>query len=63
MPKIKVTIDTVGRPSWEAEGFTGQSCKDATKSLEDAFLGAAMETEDKEEIHMVDEQNTLHETI
>ena len=61
MGKIIVTIDPVGRPKWEAEGFVGQSCKDATKCLEDAFMGADMDTDDKPEIYM-EEEDILTET-
>lgn len=62
MPSFKITIDPVGRPKWEGQGFTGTACKDAAKFLERKFEGAESNTEDKPEIYM-DEGLQEHETI
>lgn len=40
MKKIVFTIDETGAVSIDAQGYTGTSCKDATKAFEEA-LGAA----------------------
>lgn len=37
--KVIVKIDALGRPSVEADGFTGTSCEVATKPIEDALAG------------------------
>ena len=37
--KIKVTIDHLGRPRIEAEGFVGTSCTQATAGIEKALAG------------------------
>lgn len=37
--KIRVSIDALGRPKIEAEGFHGGTCTDATKSIEVALAG------------------------
>jgi hypothetical protein len=52
--KIIVKIDKAGRPTIEAQGFTGSSCQQATKPLEDAFRGAKSDTTLKDEFHQVD---------
>lgn len=56
---IHVTIDPCGRPTIDAQGFTGQSCKKATKPLEDA-LGVTPGTSEvmvKPEINLPDQQS------
>lgn len=52
--KIKVTIDRLGNPTIEAEGFIGIGCKEATASLEGKFQGrdAQLDVIEKPEIHM-----------
>ena len=37
MKKITITIDKIGRPKIEADGFVGGSCLEATKPILDAF--------------------------
>lgn len=37
--KIKVTIDALGNPKVEAEGFLGQGCTQATAPIENALSG------------------------
>jgi len=37
MKTITVTIDQVGRPKIEANGFAGCGCTDATRPIENAF--------------------------
>lgn len=61
MKQIKITIDAVGRPTIEADGFAGVGCKDATKPIEDIFRGAAMQTEDKPEINYLETEGGANE--
>jgi len=56
--KITVIIDKAGRPTIEAHGFTGQSCKKATKPIEDAFRGGDSTTTDKPEINLPEKTST-----
>ena len=58
--KIIITIDKIGNPTIEAEGFVGESCKDATKGLIAAF-GGKTKIEDKPEILMMEEEETHSE--
>ena len=37
--KVIVTIDALGRPKIEADGFAGASCEVATKPIEEALAG------------------------
>lgn len=39
MPEIKVTISPLGLAKVDAQGFTGTSCADATKGIENALSG------------------------
>lgn len=39
MKKIKITIDGLGNPKIEAEGFAGEDCTAATSGLEAALSG------------------------
>lgn len=39
--KIKITIDPMGNPKVEAEGFVGTSCEAATAAIESALAGKA----------------------
>lgn len=48
MKTITITIDPCGRPTIDAQGFTGTSCKDATKAIEKA-LSANNESVDRQE--------------
>lgn len=48
MKTITITIDPCGRPTIDAQGFTGASCKDATKAIEKA-LSANNESVDRQE--------------
>lgn len=57
--QIKVTIDKVGRPTIEAIGFVGGSCKTATEGLERLFTGGNAKedtviVQEKEEMHMIE---------
>lgn len=53
-----IDIDKVGRPTINAEGFTGTSCKDKALPLLKALGAAEGDTvvEDKPEIHQTDNQ-------
>lgn len=42
--KIHVTIDALGNPKIEAEGFTGGSCAEATKVIEQALASGGETT-------------------
>lgn len=48
MKTITITIDACGRPTIDAQGFQGTSCKDATKAIEKA-LSANNESVDRQE--------------
>ena len=66
--QIKITIDKVGRPTIEAIGFVGGSCKDATKQLEDLFVSGAangdgMSVVNKPEMYMVDTESEQNEVV
>lgn len=37
--RIKITVDPLGNPTVEAEGFNGMGCEAATKAIEDALAG------------------------
>ena len=63
MKIITVTVDKVGRPTIEAEGFQGQDCKAATKGIEEAFKGGEMKVEDKPEIHLPSPTKTVKNTV
>jgi len=58
---ITVTIDKVGRPTVEANGFVGTGCKAATAALEAAFAGGQMDVTEKPEMYMepVEQQEYL----
>ena len=61
--RIIFKIDPLGNPIIEADGFIGTSCKDATKAFEDVFSGGEMNTVDKPEALMIEEdseEETLH---
>ena len=60
--KIIVTIDPAGSPTIEAEGFVGNSCQAATKSIEDAFKGGDFDVEFKPEFNQIDteEEQEIH---
>ena len=58
MKTIEVVIGGDGKPKIEANGFTGGSCKTATKPILDALgqkQGDDSETVDKPELHMTEE--------
>jgi len=61
--KIIVDIDPVGRPKITAQGFTGTSCKDATRALENALSDGNLEVEEAPEMYMGTEQESLYETL
>lgn len=56
--KIRVTIDPMGNPKVEAEGFAGVGCADATAPIEQALAGGAggVERVFKPEYHATDDQ-------
>jgi hypothetical protein len=47
---IEITIDESGKTTVEAQGFTGSSCTDATKAIEQA-LGATTHDTKKPEYY------------
>lgn len=54
--RIKVTIDPVGRPTIDAQGFVGTSCQAATKPIEDALaeVGGELVVTEKPELNQLD---------
>jgi hypothetical protein len=54
MKKITITIDRVGRPKIEAEGFIGGACLAATKPILDALSDAKFNVtvEEKSEMYL-----------
>ena len=56
MKKIAITIDPMGNPKIEAQGFVGASCDAATKPIEDALSGGkGGDTSYKPEYHQADQ--------
>ena len=53
MKEIIVTISPEGKPTVEAEGFTGTACEEATRNILDA-LGGSQDVELKEEYHQAE---------
>jgi hypothetical protein len=55
MKKLTITIDRIGKPKVEADGFNGVGCMTASKHILDAFndKDSARMTEEKPEIHMI----------
>ncbi len=58
---ITVTIDPLGNPKIEANGFQGQGCAEATAGLEKALAGGpgGVTREYKEEWSQTPQQNTV----
>lgn len=61
--KIKITIDPLGNASFDAIGFQGQGCKDATKVMEAALAHGSgdMTTELKPSWHETEDVATVAE--
>jgi hypothetical protein len=55
MGKLKIDIDLEGTLKVDADGFSGVSCKDATKALDAVFAGATTDTTEKPEMAMLEE--------
>lgn len=51
MITVKCEFDDAGNPKIDVVGATGTSCKDLTKSLEDAFGGKVLEDTVKREFY------------
>lgn len=47
---VKITITPNGEASIDADGFKGESCKDATKAFEEIY-GQKLSYQDKPELH------------
>jgi len=58
--KIKVSIDVIGKPTIEAFGFTGGSCKTATQPIIDALShrGETLSEVEKPELHMSEDMSS-----
>jgi hypothetical protein len=54
---IEITIDESGKTTVEAQGFTGSSCTDATKAIEQA-LGAVSHDTKKPEYYQAAQVQT-----
>ena len=61
--KIKITIDPLGNASFDAIGFQGQGCKDATKVMEQALANGDgdMTMETKPSWHETEDQTHVNE--
>jgi hypothetical protein len=57
MGKIKVTINGVGEPTIETEGFTGSACKTATEALEQIVSGSQTQTTSDDKPEMFEDGN------
>jgi len=56
MSKIKITIDQIGRPKIEAEGFVGGACLLATRPILGAFeSGDNMKIDELPEMYLSEE--------
>lgn len=63
MPSYVIKIDAMGVVTTEGVDFKGESCKDATKAVEDAVSrGGAVKTEYKDDWHEVDLEQVTHHT-
>jgi hypothetical protein len=62
--KIKITISPLGEATFDAIGFSGQGCKEATKVLEDALASGdgEMEVIEKPEWSETESDHVVHET-
>lgn len=59
---IKISIDPLGKPTFEAEGFTGGECLKATKAFEDAASGkATLNREYKPEFYQQNDNQAKNE--
>lgn len=52
--QVRVTIGPDGKVKFEADGFVGSSCEEATSFLEKAFAGKSVSRELKPEYYEVD---------
>jgi hypothetical protein len=62
MKKIKITIDKIGRPKIEAEGFMGGACLTATNPIVKAFDSGSNTTIDELPEMYLTEENIETET-
>lgn len=53
MKKLTITIDAIGKPKVEADGFNGVGCMTASKKILDAF-------NDKDSQRVTDEKTEYH---
>jgi hypothetical protein len=51
MAEIRITIDKIGKVKMDAEGFTGEACRDATGSFEQALAGVEVQRDLKSEYY------------
>jgi len=56
--KITFTIDPLGNPTIDADGFKGTSCKNATEAFEKIFEGGSPNVVEKPEMMESDEIET-----
>lgn len=54
--QVKIVIDKEGNPLIKAEGYSGESCMEATKSFENVFSGGEdnMTVEKTEDFYSID---------
>jgi len=62
--RIKITISPLGEATVDAIGFAGESCKEATKALENALAGGIEDLEViyKPEWNEIEDEHVVHET-
>jgi hypothetical protein len=53
--RIRVTIDALGNPKIEAEGYAGVGCTEATAPIERALSGKALDRVMKEDAYASEE--------
>ena len=55
--KVTITVDALGRPKVEAHNYTGDSCVEATRKIEEGLAsGEGFRREFKEEWHNSEEE-------
>lgn len=62
MKSVKVTIDPYGKPTIDAQGFTGGLCSQVTDTLTQKLGGNATVTE-KPEMHEVSMEQEQHQHL
>ncbi len=56
MRKVNITVDAIGGIKFDAEGFNGQGCLEATKVFENVFAGKQGPRNIKGEFYLPDDK-------